>query len=78
MSLTGSTPAGKAVGSKAGYMLKPTILELGGSDPYLILKDADIEEAVKACVASRLICNGQSCIAAKRFIVVDEVREEFT
>ena len=78
ISLTGSTPAGQAVGSKAGQLLKKTVLELGGSDPYLILEDADIEEAVQACVTSRLICNGQSCIAAKRFVVVEPVKDAFT
>ncbi len=75
--LTGSTPAGKAVGSKAGECLKKTVLELGGSDPYVILKDADIDSAVDTCVTSRLINGGQSCISAKRFIVVKEVRRPF-
>jgi len=75
--LTGSTPAGRAVGKKAGEMLKKTVLELGGSDPYIILEDANLEEAVKICVTSRLINSGQSCIAAKRFIVVESIRERF-
>lgn len=77
VTLTGSTPAGKAVASKAGEMLKKTVLELGGSDPYIILEDADLEKAVLTCVTSRLINSGQSCIAAKRFVVVKPLRERF-
>ena len=76
--LTGSTPAGRAVGAKSGERLKKSVLELGGSDPYLILEDADLEAAAATCAASRLINSGQSCIAAKRFIVVEPVAERFT
>ncbi len=77
VTLTGSTPAGQAVAAKAGEVLKKTVLELGGSDPYVILEDADLDKAASVCATARLINSGQSCIAAKRFIVVDAVREEF-
>ncbi len=77
VSLTGSTPAGKSVAAIAGGELKKCVLELGGSDPYLILKDAEIEKAAKICASGRLLNAGQSCIGAKRFIVVEEVYPHF-
>lgn len=77
VTLTGSTPAGKAVASQAGECIKKVVLELGGSDPYLILEDADLESAAKSCAQSRMINGGQSCVAAKRFIVHHSVRKEF-
>ncbi len=77
VTLTGSTEAGRAVAKKAGEMLKKTVLELGGSDAYLILEDADIDAAAVTCAKSRLLNAGQSCIAAKRFIVIESVRERF-
>lgn len=75
--LTGSGAAGRAVAAKAGALLKKTVLELGGSDPYLVLADADVELAASVCARGRLINSGQSCIAAKRFIVVESMRASF-
>lgn len=78
VTLTGSTEAGTQVAQQAASLLKKTVLELGGSDPYVILEDADLETAAETCALSRLINNGQSCIAAKRFVVVKSVEEKFT
>lgn len=77
VTLTGSTNAGKAIAKKAGSLIKKTVLELGGNDPYLILEDADLDLAVSCCVLSRLQNAGQSCIAAKRFIVNEKISAEF-
>lgn len=77
VTLTGSVRAGKKVGAESVSHLKKVVLELGGSDPYLILEDADLEKAAEQCVTSRLSNSGQVCIAAKRLIVVDAIRDRF-
>ena len=77
VTLTGSTPAGQKVASAAGAVLKKCVLELGGSDAYIVLEDADVREAAEACATSRMINGGQSCIAAKRFIVHRSIVREF-
>lgn len=78
VTLTGSTMAGKAVAAKAGSVLKKCVLELGGADAYVVLKDANVELAVAECVGSRLKNGGQSCISAKRFIVDKQISDAFT
>ena len=77
VTLTGSPGAGRIIGKKAGEELKKTVLELGSNDAYMVLEDADLEIAVAACVKGRLYNNGETCVAAKRFIVADKVYEEF-
>jgi succinate-semialdehyde dehydrogenase/glutarate-semialdehyde dehydrogenase len=77
VTLTGSVGAGRTVASLAGAQLKPTVLELGGSDPFVVLEDCDLDYTVEQAVLGRTLNNGQSCIAAKRFIIEDGIYKEF-
>jgi succinate-semialdehyde dehydrogenase/glutarate-semialdehyde dehydrogenase len=77
VTLTGSVPAGRSVATAAGGVLKKCVLELGGSDPYVVLEDVDVAAAAKICATARMVNGGQSCIAGKRFIVVRSVVEQF-
>ncbi len=78
VALTGSNRAGEEIGAHAGGKIKKLVLELGGSDPFIVLDDADVEKAGRTAANARMVNSGQSCIAAKRFIVMEKVAEEFT
>lgn len=77
VTLTGSVQVGSIIAAEAGKYLKKTVMELGSNDAYLVLSDADIPTAVKTCVQARMFNNGETCVAAKRFVVVDSVYDEF-